>query len=178
MSSKFRFEPLSAQGRSHLKKFDCGSKDVNGYFHQYALKNSKSGQSSCHLLLDIENEKIAGFYTLSASSISFEHMPENGLGIKIPKYPIPTALIGYLGVDIGYQNQGLAGVLVVDAIKRAHHVRDDIGLGILAIVVDPINEKSEAFFRHMGFEPLHGKTSLFIPLQQALARIQAGSKKK
>jgi GNAT superfamily N-acetyltransferase len=171
VSSKFRFQRLTADFKPKLKHFCCGNGGVDRYFHQFALVNNATGQSPCHILVETSTGEIAGFYTLSSGSIEFEHMPEGGLGHSIPKYPISTALIGYMGVNSAFQGQGLGKILVIDAIRKAGLAQSDIGLGILAVVADPIDSESQKFFEKMGFAKLIGKGSLFIPLKITLDKI-------
>ena len=107
--------------------------------------------------------RILGFYTLSAVSIDLSALPEK-VARKLPKHPVPAALIGRLAVDLSAQGMGTGQMLLADSIKRTIAVSDDIA--IYAMVVDAINQQAESFYKHYGFIPLaYGSGRLFLPLK-------------
>ena len=90
-------------------------------------------------------------------------MPEK-IAKKLPKHPVPAALIDRLAVDLATQNIGTGRMLLADAVKRAIAVSDDIA--IYAMVVDAINQQAESFYKRYGFTPLaYGSGRLFLPLK-------------
>ncbi len=103
---------------------------------------------------------IAGFYTLSATSVEAEDYP----GTKnVGRYSrIPAALLGRLAVHESHQGQGLGKALLYDAMQKI------IGNPVAAalIIVDPKDEKAAAFYRRHGFLSFGERTSRFyLPLK-------------
>jgi len=83
---------------------------------------------------------------------------------KLPKHPIPAALIGRLAVNRNAQGCGIGKMLLVDAIKRTLSVSDQIA--IYAMVVDAINDNAKGFYEQFGFVRLSDDSSrLFLPLK-------------
>jgi GNAT superfamily N-acetyltransferase len=110
----------------------------------------------------LDDNHIIGFYTLSASSVNVSDLPIE-LIKKLPKYPlIPVALLGRLAIDKKYQGQGLGDFLLIDALKRSLELSKQIG--IMAVVVDAINESAYHFYQQYGFKRLTYQR-LFLPIQ-------------
>ena len=104
-----------------------------------------------------------GYYTLSTLSIELNHLPQL-LARKLPKHPVPAALIGRLAVSQQIQGSGVGKLLIADAIKRVLSVSDEIA--IYAMVVDAINEGAGRFYQQFGFLPLNTESQrLFLPLK-------------
>jgi GNAT superfamily N-acetyltransferase len=104
---------------------------------------------------------IAGFYTLSAASISADTLPQE-LRKKLPRYPVPVALLGRLAVHLTAQNQGLGSILLADACKRVNAASQ--ALAVAAIVVDAKSPQAAKFYRHFGFIDLPGQPGrLLLP---------------
>jgi GNAT superfamily N-acetyltransferase len=103
-----------------------------------------------------------GYYSLSALSIALNQLPEN-MARKLPRHPIPAALIGRLGVSKRAQGCGIGRMLLVDAIKRTLSVRDQIA--IYAMVVDAMDDHARAFYEQYGFKRLSDHSNrLFLSL--------------
>ena len=108
-----------------------------------------------------QSQVVAGFYTLSAASIAAE-MLHGTLRKKLPRYPVPVALLGRLAVDQPFHGQGLGSILLVDACKRV--VAASETLAVAAIVVDAKSAKAAAFYQHFGFIELPGQPGrLMLP---------------
>jgi GNAT superfamily N-acetyltransferase len=151
--------------RSHNRNvFDCGIGSLNRYLQHQANQDMKRRISRVFVARPPENKsRILGFYTLSAISIDLSVLPEK-VARKLPKHPVPAALIGRLAVDLSAQGMGTGQMLLADSIKRTIAVSDDIA--IYAMVVDAINQQAESFYKRYGFTPLaYGSGRLFLPLK-------------
>jgi predicted N-acetyltransferase YhbS len=102
---------------------------------------------------------VSGFYTLSAASIAAEALPEKWRR-KLPRYPVPVALLGRLAVSRQSQAQGLGAILLADACKRVIAASET--LAVAAIVVDAKSPKAAAFYQHFGFIKLHGQAGRWM----------------
>jgi len=155
-------EPLN---RNHNRTvFNCGIESLDRYLKRQAGQDVKRRVSRVFVVRSLEDEtKVLGFYTLSALSIDLSVLPEE-IAAKLPRHPVPVALIGRLAVDLPAQEIGIGKMLLADAIKRTLAVSDDIA--IYAMVVDAINEQAESFYERYGFARLaHGGSRLFLPLR-------------
>ena len=127
---------------------------------QQISQDAKRHIAAPFVLLD--DNQIIGFYTLSASAVNIGDLPVE-LIKKLPKYPlIPVALLGRLAIDKKYQGQGLGDFLLMDALKCSLQL--SIQIGIMAVVVDAINESACCFYQQYGFKILTHQR-LFLPIQ-------------
>lgn len=112
---KWQIVPLE---KKHQKNnFDCGYEALNDYLKKYARQNHFKGIAKTFVAISsLENDlQIKGYYIISASIIEFKSLPQQ-YQKKLPKYPIPTLLIGKLAVDKNIKGQGLGTDLLVDAL--------------------------------------------------------------
>ncbi|NLD38713.1 MAG: GNAT family N-acetyltransferase [Desulfatiglans sp.] len=160
--SKFIIEPLSP---AHDRPgFTCGIDSLDNYIKRQANQDIKRQISRVYVAVTIEKpNKIMGYYTLSSLSIELNQLPEEVLK-KLPKHPIPAALLGRLAVDKSVQGNGIGKMLLADALKRILVISDEIA--IYAVVVDAINVKAKGFYTQYGFQSLGEETPrLFLPLK-------------
>ena len=92
---------------------------------------------------------ILGFYTLSMASVSAD---SSALREKMPRYPLPVALIGRLAVDQRAQGRRLGEVILLDALKRVLDAANVVGC--LGVIVDAKDEGAERFYAKYDFETI------------------------
>ena len=92
--------------------------------------------------------RIVGYYTPSAVSFEKGDLPAE-LARRLPHYPVPAAVIGRLAVDLRSQGRGLGETMLLDAIRRISRASDTVG--VYAIVVDALNDRTGAFYERYGF---------------------------
>jgi GNAT superfamily N-acetyltransferase len=156
MRFEFAIEPL---GRKHRRdNFDCGEESLNAFLRLYARQNSERGLGKTFVAVRPGIAEVFGYYTISSGSISFEIVPEN-----LPRYPIPTAHMGRLGVDLRVRGQGLGEFLLMDALKRILSAAER--LGIYAIDVVAKNSPARNFYLKYGFIELKDdENHLYLPV--------------
>ena len=144
--------------------FQCGVEALDRYLKKQAKQDIKRRISRVFVATRPDNPKtVIGYYTLSTLSIELNQLPEK-LARKLPKHPVPAALIGRLAVSNAAQGQGVGKMLLADAIKRTLAVSDQVA--IYAIVVDAINENAKGFYEQFGFTRLSDDSPrLFLPLK-------------
>jgi GNAT superfamily N-acetyltransferase len=139
--------------------FHCGEPALDRYFREQVTQDIKRLITNCFVA--IEDDAIAGFYTLSSASIAMTDLPES-LTKRLPRYPaLPAIRIGRLAVDRKFQGQGIGSVLLSDAIQRSLRA-EAAGFTVL---VDAKDERAATFYRHNGFTDLPSRPStLYLPL--------------
>ncbi len=155
-------EPLNnAHDRS---RFQCGIASLDEYLKKRAKQDLKRRISRVFIASEADSPNtIIGFYTLSTLSIEVDRLPAP-LARKLPRHPIPAALIGRLAVSQHAQGYGVGKMLLVDALKRTLAVSDEIA--IYALVVDAISDEAEHFYQQFGFARLGTDSRrLFLPLK-------------
>jgi len=155
-------QPLHA---GHDKQaFVCGKAALDDYIHKQANQDVK--RRICRVFVatvGASSRGIAGYYTLSSLSINLEQLPAS-LARKLPRHPIPAALLGRLAVAQTAQGRGIGRMLLADALKRSLSVSEQIG--IYALVVDAIDDQAQGFYQQFGFSLMESSgRRLFLPLK-------------
>lgn len=135
--------------------FACGEPALDDYLQRHASQDVKRGVARVFVACPADQpQQIAGFYTLSAASVAAQTLPEVWRK-KLPRYPVPVALLGRLAVGQQTQGTGLGGILLADVCQRVAAASQT--LAVVAIVVDAKTERAAAFYRHFGFTELPGQ---------------------
>ena len=153
-----------ALNTSHKKaEFDCGNKMLNRYLHKQAKQDVKRKLSACFILANA-NHIVKGYYTLSNAGISREIIPEE-IKRRLPPFydSLPVTLLGRLAVSTLFKGQGIGKLLLIDALKRCFHVSKHIGS--MAVVVDPVDERAENFYKRFQFITLPDSGKMFLPMK-------------
>jgi ribosomal protein S18 acetylase RimI-like enzyme len=162
----FRIEPLS--GDHHRSQFLSGPEALDRYFREQVSQDIKRRIATCFVAVSIANNDVAGYYTLTASSVALSAFSAD-IVKRLPRYPVvPAVLLGRLAVARHYQGQGLGGVLLADALKRTSRAE----LGVFGMVVDAKDLAAQRFYEHYGFTRLRGDARrLCLPITAALRRL-------
>ncbi len=156
MKQRFVIEPLGAHDRS---AFACGAPPLDRYLREQASQDVKRLMASCFVAVEAATTRIAGYYTLAATSVPANDLPAE-VRKRLPRYPIlPAALVGRLAVDRGFHRQGLGSALIADAALRV--LNGDVKA--FALIVEAKDEDAFGFYRHQGFHSFASRPlSLFL----------------
>ncbi len=150
--------------RHDRQAFCCGQEALDRYLKTQASQDVKRRVANCFVATEIGQSGVVAYYTLSATSVAMADLPV-GFTRKLPRYPtVPAALMGRLGVDLGFQGRGIGAALLGDAVERVAAAAP----AATAIVVHAKDEAAARFYlRHnfssFGSNPLR----LFLPLALA-----------
>lgn len=159
--SRWLIEPLA---RRHSRRgFDCGVESLNVFLRSHAGQNARKDISRTYVATpEDSDEVVVGYYTISSGSVAFVNVPDD-LAKRLPSYPVPTALLGRLAVDVRFQGRGLGGVLLVDALKRIGGLAEQVG--IHAVAVGALDDQAARFYKAHGFILLLDDAHhLFLPM--------------
>lgn len=149
--------------RHECKAFCSGVGQLDAYLHRYAGQHARKDIGRTFVAVSAGSRRVAGYYTLSASSVAFQNLPD-ALGRSLPRYPLPAALIGKLAVDKTFQGHGLGELLLLDALKRVVGISSQLALA--AVEVHAIDDRARSFYSQYGFQSfLDDDTHLFLPLE-------------
>ena len=157
---EFTVEPLA---KKHKRAdLSCGSEPLDRYLKNQASQDAKRGVAAPFVLVTPEN-KVIGYYTLSAFSIELADLPQ-AQARKLPKYPVvPATLLGRLATDQNYRGLGLGEHLLMDALHRSFNATSQIAS--YAVVVDAKDENAIAFYKKYGFQRLQDYPNrMFLPM--------------
>lgn len=151
--------------KRHIKSdFSCGHASLDNYIQTQAKQDVNRDLSACYVLNDVNEKRVIGYYTLSSNSIKKDEFPESLKRKLPPSYGnIPTVLLGRLAVDTKYKKKGYGELLLLDAFKTCVDLSKS--LGILAIIVDPIDENAIKFYESYGFILIPSNNKMFIPIK-------------
>jgi len=104
---------------------------------------------------------IAGYYTLSSTSVQLAELPVQTVR-KLPRYPlVPATLLGRLAVDRRQQGKGYGRFLLADALYRA--ARSEVAS--FAVIVDAKDDSARRFYERESFLALPDQPmKLFRPM--------------
>ena len=158
--SSISIQPL---GKHHDRAaFSCGVEELDTYLKRRAGQDVRRRVARVFICVEEGESRILGFYTLSALSVDVGSLPEDAAR-KLPKHPVPVALIGRLAVAQDAQAQGIGQILLADAVKRTVSVSQEIA--VYALVVDANDARARTFYEGFGFLPLPDQQRrLFLPL--------------
>ena len=163
--TRYRIRALA--GDIDTTKFKCGNSCLDEYIRRYASQDVRRNVARVFVAMpEDEPLRLAGFFTLSAGSVSCAELPES-LAKKLPRYPVPVAQIGRLAVDNDFQGKGLGSIILADACRKIAHA--STALAVAGIVVEAKNNAAATFYRHFGFLDLPGQpTRLLLPAKAFL----------
>jgi predicted N-acetyltransferase YhbS len=129
--------------------FDSGETSLDRYLADRALTNHISDLARCYVCTDSDNNRVVGYYTLSAVAVEHASLPSRAR--RNAPNPVPAVLLGRLAVDRKAQGSGLGRSLVRDAILSTLAAADRIGVRLL--LVHALHEQAADFYATLGFKP-------------------------
>jgi len=155
-----RVEPLSS-GHNRVS-FSCGESALDDYLRTTASQDARRHIASVFVAIDTDSGRVAGYYTTSGTSFARDDLPEKERK-RLPRYPVPAALIGRFAVDETHQGKGIGRFLLFDALTRV--VRASTDVAAWGVVVDAKSERAAQFYEKYGFRRFPNQPfRLFIPL--------------
>src|SRR3990167_9701112 len=153
----FSIEKLKS---SHVRKsFTCGIDSLDAYIQTQATQDERRHISVTYVLHDAELNTVAGFYTLSSTTIESKYLSDEVIR-KLPNYPlIPATLIDRLAIDKNYQGKSLGELLLMDALHRSYESSKTVAS--FAVVVEAINKAAAQFYKKYGFIDFIAQKHLF-----------------
>ncbi len=167
---RYRVERL-ARGHNRAA-FSCGEESLDAYLRERARRDADRHVATVFILHAPEANRVAGYYTLSASSV---HLEELSLEMRrmLPRYPqAPVVLLGRLAIDRDYQGQNLGEALLFDALRRAFDVGTE-QIAAMAVIVDALHDRARAFYEQSGFQRFPDNAHRLLMPMQTIAQLLA-----
>jgi GNAT superfamily N-acetyltransferase len=156
----YEIQPLGNQNRA---AFSCGEEELDRYFRQQAGQDQRRNVASCFLFIRSADMKIVGYFTLSATAVGAEELPESVIR-RLPRYPnLPAILLGRLAVDQEFHGQGFGRRLLIAALRTARDATSQVAA--VVVVVEALHETAARFYEAFGFSRFNDTPlRLFIPV--------------
>jgi GNAT superfamily N-acetyltransferase len=132
-----------------LGRFDCGNEALNLWLKRFAWANVQSDSARVYVA-HRRDGVVVGYHALTAGSVSRTEATER-IGHGLAAHPIGVIVLGRLAVDRGQQGRGLGIALLQDALLRAEHAADTVG--VRAVFVQAIDAAARSFYLRFGFSP-------------------------
>jgi GNAT superfamily N-acetyltransferase len=139
-----RLERLTAEHQ--LASFASGTAELDCWLASHAL--AAQGMDSARTFVLIDDERIAGYFSLSMGSVRRAEAPAN-LVRGLPRYPVGMVLLARLAIDARWQGQGVGGALLAEALRKA--VTAGEAAAARLVVADAIDQAAANFYAHHGF---------------------------
>jgi len=144
--------------------FDCGEWMLDDWLKNRAGQFDRRDLSRTFVATRPGESRVLGYYAISSHRVLHEALPpEQSRGL--PRLDVPVVLLGRLAVDRSVQKQGLGSLLLVDALRRAAAISEQ--LGIRAVEVEAIDVVAKEFYARFGFRPLADEPQhLLMPMHE------------
>ena|SRR5438093_1392991 len=147
LRAEIAVELISKKHEAAAQSFKCHP-EIDQYLKEVALQARIDGLSRPWVFL--HHDRIAGYVTLSASTIQMAESEREKLKIIKQRVEWPALLIGMLGVDVGYRGLGLGDLLLEFAIGQAQIVAEM--MAVKFVVADVYDEPHAiAVYERNGF---------------------------
>ena len=158
--------------RADRMGFRSGSDPLDEWFHRQAGQSQRKRLASVWVAAsDAKPAVVIGYHNLAPWQIAFEEAPPE-LTRRLPKYPLAATLLARLAVDQRWHGQGIGGVLLADALRRARVASEIVPVQLF--VVHAKDSKAAAFYETHGFRPFpRTPHHLFMPIASILAAERA-----
>lgn len=157
-----RVEPL---GAGHDRAgFSCGVESLDRYLKTQASQDVRRKANAVFVLVETHVPAVVlGYFTLCATGLEQSDVPDEARKY-IPRYPLVSGtLLGRLAVATFRQGEGLGGVLLGSALRKA---RDSAGtVGSSMVVVDALDERAVEFYEAHGLTRLGLSERLVIAMR-------------
>jgi GNAT superfamily N-acetyltransferase len=157
---------IVALDASHQRgEFSCGKAPLDEFLRALVRQYEKRRLGRTFVAVRPDDNRVYGYYTLASGAVPFEHLPA-ATAKKLPRHPVPVALLGRLAVDQAAQGRGLGETLLMDALRRCLALSEQ--LGVFAVEVLALDEVAKGFYAKYGFQNLQDNAfHLFLPMKTA-----------
>ena len=132
-----------------MSRFDCGNDALNLWLKRFAWANVQNDSARVYVA-HRRDRVVVGYHALTAGSVSRGEAPER-MGHGVAAHPIGVVVLGRLAVDRAQQGKGLGTTLLQNALLRAKHAADTVG--VRAVLVQAIDAAARSFYLRYGFSP-------------------------
>jgi GNAT superfamily N-acetyltransferase len=149
MAAPWRIERLTdAHDRSG---FSCGKPPLDEFLKNLAGQYDRRDFARTYVAVAPPDPAVQGYYTLSGGSLELSVLPE-AVRKKLPRHPVPLAVLGRLAVAQAAQGRSLGKALLLNALERCS--RSSAEMALYAVEVKAIDDEAKRFYLKYGFVPL------------------------
>ncbi|MGI9018515.1 MAG: GNAT family N-acetyltransferase [Euzebya sp.] len=169
------YQPPEPLGSNHeVDAFVCASAEQTDWLVRHARQSMASGTTKVFVVTPTGSQQVVAYYAWTMAQIELAEAPVR-LHKGVGRYPQPVALLARLGVHREHEGEGLGAALLLDVIRRAAVISDDIGC--CGLLVHCESEAARDFYRHLIAEFETSPTDelhLVLLLKDIKRSLQAG----
>jgi predicted GNAT family N-acyltransferase len=147
MTEKAFCPPVSLTEKHEIVQFCSGEKSLDSWLRERALANMEAFASRTYVLCPTNSNRVIGYYALCMGQI-FSSEVVGSMRRNMP-HQIPSVILGRLAIDKKWQEKGLGGALLQDAVQRSARAAKEVSARLL--IVHALSPEAESFYRHYGF---------------------------
>jgi ribosomal protein S18 acetylase RimI-like enzyme len=162
VSPDLRIVPLAS---THDRgSFSCGVDSLDAYLTTQAGQDVRRKTNAVFVLVGTDAPtRVLGYVTLCATAVTQGDVPET-VRKHLPRYPLVSGTrIGRLAVATPQQGQGVGGILLALALRKAYESANSVGACMA--IVDAIDERAARFYAAHGFVRLPESMRLILPMR-------------
>ena len=142
-----------------ISHFNCGVHDLNSWISKKCWKAHSSNRAKVFYAHREGGTTALGVYTLSLSIENTDKLDANDRDVY--KNHFPAVYLGQLAVLVGYQNQKLGTILLLNALERAHLISKHVSY--YGVALRSLNDRTTSLYEKYGFKKREtGATPLMI----------------
>ncbi|MDX2009832.1 MAG: GNAT family N-acetyltransferase [Myxococcaceae bacterium] len=124
---------------------------LNTFLRTSARQNQRDNIGRTFVAVEADSAVVCGFYMLTVGSVSRDVLP-SAEASGLPRYPVPVAHLGRLGVAKVAQGQRLGEELLLHALEQVMRISEVVG--VYAVEARAKAEGARSFYARYGFKPL------------------------
>jgi GNAT superfamily N-acetyltransferase len=125
--------------------FNSGADELDEWLREFAWVNHRSGNA--RVFVATRADRVVGYYALATAGVEKGGTPDQLTKGGVPAQ-VPCLLLARLAVDVTEQNRKVGRGLLVDAIRRAVRVSEDVG--VRALLIHARDDEARSFYEHHG----------------------------
>lgn len=152
--------------------FRSGNDALDAWLRDHALAYQRMDSARTFVLVE-QGHIVVGYFSLTMGSVLRADPPQR-LVCGLPAYPVGVVLLARLAVDASHQGEGIGGLLLAEALRKAVAAGDAAAARL--VVVDAIDDAAARFYARHGFlaVPEH-PTRLYRRVKDIRASLDPGS---
>jgi GNAT superfamily N-acetyltransferase len=130
--------------------FNSGESTLDDWLRHHAWNNLQAAASRTYVVCPSGSQQIIGYFALSMGQILAQDVT-GSMRRNMPN-SIPAVVLGWLAIDLAWQDKGLGRAMLADILRRVLRASADVSAHL--VIVHAISPAADAFYLHHGFTRL------------------------
>jgi GNAT superfamily N-acetyltransferase len=132
----------------YISNFSCGEPQIDRFICRKARKYHDRNRVKLFCAHPRDMHTVYGLYTLTMKIEETNKLLQNERDYVSDRH-FPAIYIGTLAVLSRYQRNGLGTILLMDALRRSHHVSQHVA--VFGVALRSLNERTTRLYQRYGF---------------------------